>query len=135
MDDLLVRFAKCCTPVAGDPVTGWITHGRGITVHRRSCPRVLELDPERRVEVSWAANPSVDLPVALRVTTDDRRGILANVSSVFTDNGVNITEATCRSDEGKAVNVFHFAVHDVDHLRKVMRGIAKLQGVVEVERV
>jgi GTP pyrophosphokinase len=135
MDGILVRFAKCCNPVAGDSVTGWITRGRGVTVHRRGCPRAMELDPERRVEVTWAPNSKMALPVSLRVTTNDRPGILSMVTAVFTDNGLNITEATCRSqEEGRAVNVFQCTVDDLDKLRTVMRGIAKLNGVIDVER-
>jgi GTP pyrophosphokinase len=135
MDGILVRFAKCCNPVAGDAVTGWITRGRGVTVHRRGCPRAMELDPERRVEVTWAPNSKMDLPVSLRVTTNDRPGILSMVTAVFTDNGLNITEATCRSqEEGRAVNVFQCTVDDLEKLRTVMRGIAKLNGVIDVER-
>ncbi|MCZ6806714.1 MAG: bifunctional (p)ppGpp synthetase/guanosine-3',5'-bis(diphosphate) 3'-pyrophosphohydrolase [Deltaproteobacteria bacterium] len=135
LDNLLVRFAQCCNPVPGDPVTGWITRGRGVSVHRRGCPRVLELDPERRVQVSWAEDVNVDLPVSLRVMTDDRSGILASVSSVFSSNGVNISEASCLSKDGRAENMFHFRVGDLDRLREIMRGVAKLQGVIDVERV
>ena len=108
MDNMLVRFAQCCNPVPGDPVTGWITRGRGVSVHRRGCPRVLELDPERRVQVSWADDVDVDLPVSLRVMTDDRAGILASVSSVFSSNGISISEASCLSKDGRAENMFHF---------------------------
>jgi GTP pyrophosphokinase len=136
MDDILVRFAKCCTPVAGDSVTGWITRGRGVTVHRRGCPRAMELDPDRRVDVTWSTTSRVHLPVALRVTTNDRPGILSLVTSVITENGLNITGATCKSeDSGRAVNTFEFQVEDLDRLRNVMRGIAKLSGVTSVERV
>jgi GTP pyrophosphokinase len=135
IDNMLVRFAHCCNPVPGDPVTGWITRGRGVSVHRRGCRRVLELDPERRVQVSWADDVQVDLPVSLRVTTDDRAGILASVSSVFSANGVSISEASCLSKDGRAENMFHFRVGDRDRLREIMRGVAKLQGVLDVERV
>jgi guanosine-3',5'-bis(diphosphate) 3'-pyrophosphohydrolase len=135
MDNMLVRFAHCCNPVPGDPVTGWITRGRGVSVHRRGCPRVLELDPERRVQVSWADDVQVDLPVSLRVMTDDRAGILASVSSVFSANGVSISEASCLSKDGRAENTFHFRVGDIDRLREIMRGVAKLKGVIDVERV
>ncbi len=135
MDNMLVRFAHCCNPVPGDPVTGWITRGRGVSVHRRGCPRVLELDPERRVQVSWADDVEVDLPVSLRVMTDDRAGILASVSSVFSANGVSISEASCLSKDGRAENMFHFRVGDIDRLREIMRGVAKLKGVLDVERV
>ncbi|MEM7138802.1 MAG: bifunctional (p)ppGpp synthetase/guanosine-3',5'-bis(diphosphate) 3'-pyrophosphohydrolase [Myxococcota bacterium] len=135
LDNMLVRYAQCCSPVPGDPVTGWITRGRGVSVHRRGCPRVLELDPERRVQVTWANDVSVDLPVSLRVMTDDRSGILASVSSVFSSNGVSISEASCLSKDGRAENMFHFRVGDLSRLREIMRGVAKLQGVIDVERV
>ena len=136
MDDILVRFGKCCHPVPGDPVVGWITRGRGVTVHRRSCPRAHELDPARRVEVSWASNAKAAHPVSLRVTTNNRPGILAQVSTVFTDHGLNISEATCRTNEdGRAVNLFQVSVGDLDRLRTVMRGIAKIRGVKDVERL
>ncbi|MEM1416750.1 MAG: RelA/SpoT AH/RIS domain-containing protein, partial [Myxococcota bacterium] len=136
MDDILVRFARCCNPVPGDAVMGWITRGRGVTVHRRNCSRVHELDPARRVDVSWARSAKAQHPVSLRVTTNNRPGILAQVSTVFTDHGLNISEATCRTNEdGRAVNLFQFAVADLDRLRTVMRGIAKIRGVKEVERL
>jgi GTP pyrophosphokinase len=135
MDNMLVRFAQCCNPVPGDPVTGWITRGRGVSVHRRGCPRVLELDSDRRVQVSWADGIDVDLPVSLRVMTDDRAGILASVSSVFSANGVSISEASCLSRDGRAENMFHFRIGDIDRLREIMRGVAKLKGVLDVERV
>ena len=135
MNDILVRFAKCCNPVVGDPVTGWVTRGRGVSIHRRGCERALELEPERRVAVSWASRTNVPLPVSLKVTTDDRAGILASVSTVFSDNGVSISEASCQSRDGKALNVFHFLIGDLTKLRSLMRGVSKLSGVLEVERV
>jgi GTP pyrophosphokinase len=135
IDNMLVRFAQCCNPVPGDAVTGWITRGRGVSVHRRGCPRVLELDPERRVQVSWGSDVHVDLPVSLRVMTDDRAGVLASVSSVFSANGVSISEASCLSKDGRAENMFHFRVGDIDRLREIMRGVAKVKGVLDVERV
>ena len=136
MDDILVRFAKCCNPVPGDPVVGWITRGRGVTIHRRGCPRSMELDPERRIEVDWASNTNVELPVSLRVVTQNHPGILAKVSTVFTENGLNICEATCRAgDDGRAVNLFQFTVSELSRLRTVMRSIAKIDGVTDVERL
>lgn len=136
MDDLLVRFAKCCSPVAGENVIGWITRGRGVTIHRRGCPRAMELDPQRRVHVEWASRSKMELPVSIRVTSSNEPGILAKVSSVFTSNGLNIREATCRAgDDGRAVNLFQFRVTDVSSLRTVMRGISRIHGVQDVERV
>lgn len=136
LDNMLVRYGKCCTPLQGDPITGWITRGRGVTVHRKGCPKALALDPERRIEVSWADDAKATLPVSLRVITSDKPGILSHVSKAFTENGLNITEATCRtSTDGRAVNTFQFAVGDVTKLRVLMRSIAKIQGVHDVERV
>jgi guanosine-3',5'-bis(diphosphate) 3'-pyrophosphohydrolase len=135
MDGILVRFAKCCNPVAGDNVTGWITRGRGVTVHRRECPKAMELDAARKVNVAWSSNARMDLPVDIRVTTNDRQGILALVSGVFTDHKLSIREANCRSETDRAVNVFHVHVTDVKQLRTVMRDIEKLTGVMAVERI
>jgi GTP pyrophosphokinase len=135
VDDVLVRFAKCCNPLPGDPITGWITHGRGVTVHRRGCAKAMELDPERRLDVSWSDAVKVDRPVSLRISTADRPGILANVSAAFTESGVNIQEANCRvGDDGSAVNHFQFTVSDVAKLRLLMRKISQIDGVYDVER-
>ena len=114
-----------------------ITRGRGVTVHRRGCKRALELEPERRIDVQLgAATPKIERPVHVRVVTADRPGILASVSRQFNESGVNISEATCRASvDGRAVNTFQFHVDDVSKLRTLMRKIAKVDGVYEVERV
>jgi guanosine-3',5'-bis(diphosphate) 3'-pyrophosphohydrolase len=135
MDDALVRFAKCCSPLPGDPVTGWITRGRGVTVHRRGCERALELEPERRIECKWAKISKVDLPVMLRIVAADRPGILASLSRQFNEDGVNITEATCRASvNGRALNTFQFNIDNVQKLRALIRHLSKVDGVYEVER-
>ena len=110
MNDVLIRFAKCCSPLPGDPITGWITRGRGVTVHRRGCERALELEPERRIDCRWAKSSKVDLPVMLRIITADRPGILASLSRQFNEDGVNITEATCKASvngRGQHLRVQH----------------------------
>lgn len=133
--DDVVRFAKCCSPLPGDAITGWITRGRGVTVHRRGCPKAMELDPERRIAVNWSDSAKVDRSVSLRVATADRPGILANVSAAFTESGVNIKEANCRvGDDGGAVNLFQFTVTDVAKLRILMRRISQIDGVYDVQR-
>jgi guanosine-3',5'-bis(diphosphate) 3'-pyrophosphohydrolase len=135
INDVLVRFAKCCSPLPGDPVTGWITRGRGVTVHRRGCKRSLELEPERRIDCSWSRDGKMDLPVTVRVVTADRPGILASISRQFNESGVNITEATCRASvEGRAINTFQFQVDNVTKLKALMRKLSKVDGVYEVER-
>jgi guanosine-3',5'-bis(diphosphate) 3'-pyrophosphohydrolase len=136
IDDVLVRFAKCCNPLPGDSITGFITRGRGVTVHRRGCREAMELDPDRRLDVSWANDAKIERPVQVRVVTADRPGILSTVTGAFVDSGLNISEATCRSlMDGRSVNTFQFTVGDASTLRTLMRNIAKIQGVYDVERV
>ena len=136
VNDVLVRFGHCCNPVPGDPITGWITRGRGVTVHRRGCKRAMELEPDRRIECRWGGGKDMTLPVVLRVVTTDRTGILANVSRQFNDSGVNITEATCRASvDGRAVNTFQFNIPGTNELRTLMRKLSGIDGVYEVERV
>jgi len=135
VDDVLVRFAQCCSPLPGDPITGWITRGRGVTVHRRGCSKAMELEPERRIDVTWSERVKVSRPVVLKVMTTDKPGILANVSAAFTEAGVNISEANCRvSPDGTAVNLFHFQVDEAAKLNTLMRKIQGVDGVYSVER-
>ncbi|MBI2392858.1 MAG: bifunctional (p)ppGpp synthetase/guanosine-3',5'-bis(diphosphate) 3'-pyrophosphohydrolase [Deltaproteobacteria bacterium] len=136
IDDILVRYAKCCNPLPGDEIVGFITRGRGITVHRRACGKAFEADPDRRVEISWDSKAKINRPVQLKVVTANRPGILATVGSTFHGMNVNITEANCRADDqGRAVNMFTFEIGDVNQLKGVMRALGKVQGVVSVERV
>ena len=136
IDDVLVRYAKCCNPLPGDQIIGFITRGRGVTVHRRECPKAFDTDPERRVEISWDSKAKINRPVMLRVTTANRPGILATVGQTFSGQGINISEANCRaSDDGRAVNVFTFDCSDITQLKTVMRALQKVEGVVGVDRV
>jgi GTP pyrophosphokinase len=135
IDDVLVRYAKCCNPLPGDDILGFITRGRGVTIHRRSCSKAFDTDPERRVEISWDSKAKINRNVQLRVVTDNRRGILANISQTFSGLGINITEANCRAeDDGRAMNVFTFVCEDLQQLKGVTRALQKVQGVVAVER-
>ena len=88
-----MRYGKCCGPVPGDLIVGFITRGRGVTVHTRSCKKGLETDPERRVDVAWDAHAEFKRVVNLRVKSDDRKGLLARLSETFADVGVNIVQA------------------------------------------
>ncbi|MEK6608524.1 MAG: bifunctional (p)ppGpp synthetase/guanosine-3',5'-bis(diphosphate) 3'-pyrophosphohydrolase, partial [Myxococcota bacterium] len=120
MDDLLIRYARCCNPVPGDPIVGSISHGRGVIVHRRDCKKSLDSDPERRVDVEWDTTHKSQRPVAIQVLCIDKPGLLANISKAFGETGVNISQANCRAtEEGKAINTFEFNVSDLDQLRNV----------------
>jgi GTP pyrophosphokinase len=136
IDDVLVRYAKCCNPLPGDDILGFITRGRGLTIHRRGCTKAFDTDPERRVEISWDSKAKINRSVQLRVVTANRPGILATVGHTFSGQGINISEANCRAgDDGRAVNVFTFVCADLTQLKGVMRALQKVQGVVAVERV
>jgi GTP pyrophosphokinase len=135
IDDVLVRYAKCCNPLPGDDILGFITRGRGLTIHRRGCSKAFDTDPERRVEITWDTKAKINRPVQLRVVTANRPGILATVGQTFSGEGINITEANCRAgDDGRAINIFTFACSDLTQLKGVMRALEKVQGVVAVER-
>jgi GTP pyrophosphokinase len=135
-DEVLIRYAKCCNPVTGDAIIGFITRGRGVTVHRRECAKAFDSDPERRVEVSWSTHSKITRPVSLRVRTENEPGILANVTQTFSAQHINISEANCRaSKDGQACNVFTFMADDVTQLKTLMRELDKVRGVVQVERV
>ncbi len=135
IEDMLVHFARCCAPVKGDPIVGFVTIGRGVTVHRHDCPKVLALDPERRIPVVWESGGTFTRPISIRVVTDDREGMLADLSSAFTRNGVSISEANCRAgNDGHAVNTFKCGIVDLDQLRKVVKTLEGVKGVHSVER-
>ncbi|MGN6107608.1 MAG: RelA/SpoT family protein [Kofleriaceae bacterium] len=135
-EDILVRFAKCCSPLPGDPIVGFITRGRGVTVHRRDCDKGLDLDPERRIDVEWDANGKSQHEVAIQILCADKPGLLAHISQSFTDQGVNISQAHCRATEdGRAVNTFHASVRDLDQLKTVIRSLSRIKGVFSVDRV
>jgi len=135
-EDVLVRFAKCCSPLPGDPITGFITRGRGVTVHRRDCDKGLDLDPDRRVEVEWDGASKAQHEVAIQVLCTNKPGLLAHISQCFTDQGVNISQAHCRAtDDGRAVNTFHALVRDLDQLKQVNRALSRIKGVYSVDRV
>ena len=136
IDDVLVRYGRCCSPVPGDQIVGFITRGRGVTVHTRACSKGLETDPERRVEVTWDVHGEFKRAVNLRVRSDDRKGLLAKMSETFADVGVNILTATARSNgEQGAVSTFEIEIVDVKQLNDVVRAIGQIPGVHSVERM
>jgi GTP pyrophosphokinase len=137
IEDVLVRYGRCCNPVPGDAIVGFITRGRGVTVHTASCEKVMGIDPDRRVDVTWDVKGDFKRPVALRVITTDRPGILAKISQTFSEAGVNISQATCRSTTPgeRAVNDFEVTIGDLKQLNQVMRTIERIEGVQSVKRV
>lgn len=136
VEDVLVRFGKCCNPVPGDDIVGFITRGRGVTVHTADCQLALESDPERRIDVTWEKAKRSALPVKIRVFCYDQKGILAGISQAIANSESNITSASIQSTVDKrGVNLFEVEVTDLDHLKRVLTGIMKVEGVIKAERI
>jgi GTP diphosphokinase / guanosine-3',5'-bis(diphosphate) 3'-diphosphatase len=136
LDNTLVRYSQCCQPVPGDDVIGYITRGRGISIHRTDCPNVLNLSehPERRVEIEWEAESSDRFFVRIIVDGDDRRGLLSDIATAISSTGTNIQSAEIKSKEGGMVGSFVVEVQDLSHLKKVMKYIRRVKGVLSAER-
>ena len=132
----MVRFGKCCNPLPGDAISGYITRGRGVTVHTADCPNILGSDPERVVEVSWNLKEKAIHAVRVRVTCNDRKGLLADLSSALASSEVNIVRADVITTEDKrAICNFELEVHDLKHLQNAFRALSKLKNVLKVERL
>ncbi|MGH7858622.1 MAG: RelA/SpoT family protein [Candidatus Binatia bacterium] len=136
VEDMLVRFGRCCSPLPGERVVGFITRGRGVTVHAAECARVLESDPARRVDVVWDGDGAALRSIKVEVLSVDQPGMLAAVSKVISSSGINIARADVRTEgDQKAISGFHLMVRHADDLNRVMREIGKLRGVLRVSRV
>jgi GTP pyrophosphokinase len=134
--DVMVRFGRCCSPIPGDDVVGFVTRGRGVTVHLADCPKVFELDPERRIDAEWESESSVPRKIKMRVRSVDQPGLLAKVTKTISSAGINIGAANIKtSQDQKAVQTFELWVKDVDTLNAVMKQIGRIKGVLAVERV
>lgn len=132
----MVSFARCCHPLHGDPVVGFITIGHGITVHMATCPNALNMDEARRIEVTWDEAVKMPRNVRVRVICVNRAGLLASMTKTISQEGVNITSAECRViEDEKAVNNFDITVTDRATLQKVMLALERVRGIISVERV
>jgi GTP pyrophosphokinase len=134
--DLLVRFAKCCHPIPGDPIVGFITRGKGVTVHLQSCPTVLnEREVSRLIEVEWESAASETYPISIRVEAYDRTGLLSDITQVVAENKVNIVAAHVGvTPDHTAVVTATIQVHSVSQLARVMGRIETLKDVISVQR-
>jgi GTP pyrophosphokinase len=135
LDNVVIRFAKCCQPLPGDRIVGFITRGRGVTVHFADCQQVLDSDPLRRVDVDWDLGQAAPRRVRITVHSQDQMGLLANVSQAVTAQGANITSAQIKTEHGRAAINFEMPVKSADQLHKIKRAIEMVPGVIKVERV
>jgi guanosine-3',5'-bis(diphosphate) 3'-pyrophosphohydrolase len=135
IDGVFIRLANCCHPVPGDPIVGFITRGRGVTVHAKDCQKALALDPARGIEVTWEVGTKAAHPVKLRVVCADKPGLLADISKTITASDVDIRRAVVMTTKDqKAICNFEVSVNDAQHLSTLIKSIEKVKNVYSVER-
>jgi len=137
LSDVLVRLAKCCKPVPGDPILGYISLGRGITIHREECPnaRALLKTPERFTAVAWSGTNRSSFRVELAVDAWDRTRLLEDLSRTLSEHGVNIITAQCQVEDQMVRNRFVIEVGDIDTLRHMVTALRQVEGVFDAYRV
>ena len=136
--DILVKVAKCCTPVPGDPIVGFITRGQGVSVHREDCRNIVALttDQERLIEVEWAAHSSAVFLVNIQVEALDRSGLLSDITRVLSEHHVNILSATVHTSKQRlAISKFSFQMGDTTHLDRLLAAVRRIDGIYDVYRV
>ncbi len=135
--DLLIYRAKCCNPIMGEPIVGYITRGKGISVHSQSCPNVTNLmyDPERRIAVEWERGAEGAFEVRIAVEVQDRPGLLAAITAVLASMNTDIRTAEAKTfDDHTAAIDLTLRINDMKHLEKVVKSIRGVSGVIDVER-
>ena len=136
VSDMLIHFAKCCSPLPGEKVVGFITRGRGITVHLASCGHIQKADPDRLVPVSWDTVGKEAYPATLRVTSVERKGILADISTIISQKDANIIHAEIKTTvDNKGIAFFTLEVESYKQLQEIMSAIKKVKNVLIVERI
>jgi GTP pyrophosphokinase len=136
-DDLMVHRAKCCNPIPGDEIVGYVTRGRGVAVHSTACPNVRNLlyESERRIAVEWASATQAAFPVHLRIRSEDRPGILAEITGAISDASANIRHLESSSQSLHALIMVALDVADRKQLERILANIKKIPGIFEIERV
>jgi GTP pyrophosphokinase len=138
--DLLVYRARCCNPIRGEAIVGYVTRGKGVAVHSINCPNVTNLlyEPDRRIDVLWAGDQDgqpVSYPVKLTLLCDDRFGMLKQITAVISDTKTNIRNMESRSQNGQACVDVVLEIADLKHLQKIMDGVRQIPGVHDVQRL
>ena len=135
-NDIMTRFAKCCSPLPGESISGYITRGKGITIHKNDCPHLLEVDPQRKIEVEWDKNFNEQMPAKIFVECIDKPGILSKLTKTISSSDVNILRVEMDSIEiEKAKGVFNLTVDNVNQLIAVIESLKKVKGVLSVDRI
>jgi GTP diphosphokinase / guanosine-3',5'-bis(diphosphate) 3'-diphosphatase len=136
VDGVMVRYAQCCQPVPGDPVVGYVTRGRGVSIHRADCPNLLLLahEPERRLDIDWQEAEGERFTVRLALEASDRRGLYADLASAVTGTGTDIRSMDLRTLDGKVNGSVVVEVENLAHLEKIMKAARRVKGVSELTR-
>ncbi len=137
MNDLMINFAKCCTPISGDPIIGLITRGRGVSVHRADCPNISDIteDPDRLLAVNWDLHEEHSFTVQLLTKSHDRKYLLTDITKVISDTGINIRGSSTRTEAHIAELSFWINVKDTQQLQTIIEKIYQVSGVTDVRRV
>jgi GTP pyrophosphokinase len=138
IDDLLVRLARCCNPVPGDPLVGFVTRGRGVSVHRANCPNARDLlnSPERIIEVEWDMGASTTYQVEIYIEARDRTGLLRDITIALSEAGVSVLSANIATDkQGIATMRFLFELGNMEQLGAVLQRVRALDGVFAADRM
>ena len=136
VENVMVKFAPCCSPLPGEEITSVITHGQGVTVHTSGCAELLNVSPERRVEVEWEKNLDIVRKVKVKVVCKNEKGLLARMSNAIMEADSNICSADIKTmPDNRAVNTFEVEVKDTKHLKKIIKELQKIRKVLKVERV
>jgi GTP pyrophosphokinase len=134
-DGLMLRYAQCCQPLPGDAVVGYVTQGRGISIHRADCPNLLTLNaPDRRVEIDWQEMEGESFAVRLQLQAEDRLGLYADIMNAISKTGTNIRGADLHARDGAAFGTIHVEVDNLPHLDKVLKAVRRVKGVTLVNR-
>jgi guanosine-3',5'-bis(diphosphate) 3'-pyrophosphohydrolase len=136
IDNVMVRFAKCCSPLPGDDIVGCITRGRGVSVHVSNCPMIENMEPERIIDVNWNISLQKTYPVNIRTTCRDKKGLLTELSNVISSMGINISYVNLETVPGDlAICDFQLEVSDLKQFNMVLTGLKKLKSVNSIERI
>jgi len=135
-DDVMVRFANCCSALPGENIVGYITRGRGLTIHKHNCSQLLDTDPARRIDVEWDKGFRGPRAAKIMVVCSDRPGMLSSITRSIASSDVNISKAEIHStDVERAIGTFDVAVSDLAQLENLITSIKKVKGVISVERI
>jgi GTP pyrophosphokinase len=135
-DNMMVRFSQCCQPIPGDEIMGYVTRGRGVSIHRVDCPNILNLteEPDRKIEVEWDTSGARTFIVRLVVTGTDRRGLFADVAGAVSRTSTDIKSADLSAAENGIEGTFVVEVTDLEHLNRVIESMKSIDGILDVER-